>query len=217
VVAFHVAVWLLFPIGVFSWVMIVAASLFFDPAWPRRFIGKRSPVLDVGTWQNARLSRARLLMLGAYLCLQIGLPLRHLLYPGDVNWHEQGFRFAWRVMLIEKAGRVEFDVVTGENGRNFPVYPRDELTPLQFKMMSTQPDMIHEYARHLRERYAKLGYANVRVYADAWASLNGRPRQRLIDPRVDIGNEPRSLWPKPWILPLDEPSPQAGTRADRSR
>jgi hypothetical protein len=208
VAAFHVAVWLLFPIGVFSWVMIVAATLFFAPAWPRRFLRKNAPVaVDNGRGDGGRLSRAVLLGLGAYLILQLGLPLRYLLYPGNVNWHEQGFRFAWRVMLIEKAGRVEFDVVTGDDDRKFLIHPRDELTPLQYKMMSTQPDMIHEYARHLRERFAKLGYTRVRVYADTWASLNGRAGQRLIDPRADIGNEPRSLWSKPWILPLETPSP----------
>jgi hypothetical protein len=46
----------------------------------------------------------------------------------------------------------------------------------------------------------------VRVYADAWASLNGRPRQRLIDPSVDLASEPWSLWPKRWILPLQNSS-----------
>ena len=35
-VAFHVVVWLLFPIGVFSWVMIAAGTCFFEPGWPRR-------------------------------------------------------------------------------------------------------------------------------------------------------------------------------------
>ncbi len=211
VVAFHVAVWLLFPIGVFSWVMIVAATLFFDPAWPRRFLRRQTGAVDIGAGDGGHLSRGARLALGAYLLLQLGLPLRYLLYPGDVNWHEQGFRFSWRVMLIEKAGRVEFGVATGNDDRTFLVYPRDELTPLQYKMMSTQPDMIHEYARHLRQRYEKLGHARVRVYADTWASLNGRPGQRLIDPRVDIGNEPRSLWPKPWIVPLETATRQ---RAD---
>lgn len=34
-VAFHLATWLLFPIGVFPWLMIAAATVFFPPAWPR--------------------------------------------------------------------------------------------------------------------------------------------------------------------------------------
>ena len=61
------------------------------------------------------------------------------------------------------------------------IYPRRELTPLQYKMMSTQPDMIHQYALAVAERYGGPGRA--RVHARAYASLNGRPSQRLIDER----------------------------------
>jgi vitamin K-dependent gamma-carboxylase len=213
-VAFHVVVWLLFPIGVFSWVMIVATTAFFDPTWPRRW-------LDTGNSRHAtagasppspppsdtgRLARPSLALLAAYLLVQLSLPLRHVLYPGNVNWHEQGFRFAWRVMLVEKAGQVEFRVVTGADDQRFVVYPRETLTPLQYKMMTTQPDMILEFAHYLRQRFVGEGHERVRVYADAWASLNGRPRQRLIDPAVDLGSEPWTLWPKPWILPLQNSS-----------
>jgi hypothetical protein len=142
----------------------------------------------------------------AYLLLQASLPLRHLLYPGEVNWHEQGFRFAWRVMLVEKAGQAQFRVVTDAEDRSFVVYPREQLTPLQYKMMSTQPDMIQQFARHLARRFIEQGHERVRVYADVWVSLNGRPRQRLIDPDVDLASAPWSLAPKRWILPLQNSS-----------
>lgn len=123
-----------------------------------------------------------------------------------MNWHEQGFRFAWRVMLVEKAGQVEFTVLTGDDDRRYVVYPRELLTPLQYKMMSTQPDMIQQFARHLKQTYQARGHERVRVYADAWASLNGRPRQRLVDPSVDLASEPWSLTPKRWIVPLQSSS-----------
>jgi vitamin K-dependent gamma-carboxylase len=42
----------------------------------------------------------------------------------------------------------------------------------------------------------------VRVYAHAWAALNGRPSQRLIDPTVDLAAEPRTVLPKRFIVPL---------------
>ena len=38
------------------------------------------------------------------------MPLRHLAYPGDVCWTEEGFRFAWHVMVMEKGGSVELHV-----------------------------------------------------------------------------------------------------------
>ena len=60
-----------------------------------------------------------------------------------MNWTEEAFRFAWRVMLIEKSGSVEYRVRT-ERGES-RLLPRTELTPLQYKMMSTDPDMISTY------------------------------------------------------------------------
>jgi len=205
---FHVAVWLLFPIGVFSWVMIVATTLFFDPSWPRRWrlAGAAGAAVSAGAAPRGRLAPLTLGAAAAYLLVQLTAPLRFVLYPGNVNWHEQGFRFAWRVMLVEKAGQVEFRVLTDADDRRYVVYPREELTPLQYKMMSTQPDMIQEYARHLARRFTEQGHQRVRVYADAWASMNGHPRQRLIDPAVDLASAPWSLAPKPWILPLQNSS-----------
>jgi hypothetical protein len=134
------------------------------------------------------------------LALQVLLPLRHWLYPGDVNWTNEGFRFAWRVMLVEKTGQVEFVVRDGDATER--VFPERELTRLQYAQMSIQPDMIQEYARHIAERYRRRLGRDVAVYADAWAQLNGRPSARLIDPEVDLGRTDKSLAPAPWIVPL---------------
>jgi hypothetical protein len=105
-------------------------------------------------------------------------------------------------MLIEKTGQVEYELVSSSPRRRFRVLPRDELTPLQVKMLSTQPDMIHDYARHLAARYESKGYRGVEVRADAWVAFNARPSQRLVDPTVDLAREPRSLRAKSWIVPL---------------
>ena len=88
------------------------------------------------------------------------------------------------------------------DGRRFDVYPRRELTPLQYRMLSTQPDMIHDYARHLAARFRDEGATHVAVYARAHASLNGRPSQLLIDPNVDLAKQSDGLSPKPWIAAL---------------
>jgi hypothetical protein len=212
-VLFHGAIWSLFPIGVFSFVMLVAVTSFFAPDWPRRWFAKQRPPPSL----EIRAVRRPLIVLGvAYLVVQVLLPLRYLLYPGPVNWTEEGFRFAWRVMLIEKTGQVEYEVSAEHPRRNFRVLPRAELTPLQVKMLSTQPDMIQDYARHLAERYRALGYQGVRVRADAWVAFNGRPSQRLVDPRVDLSRASRSLAPKPWIVPLETDGSARDGRMGRS-
>lgn len=46
-----------------------------------------------------------------FFALQLTLPLRHYLYPGDANWTMEGYRFAWRVMPNEKAGFATFYLV----------------------------------------------------------------------------------------------------------
>jgi hypothetical protein len=126
------------------------------------------------------------------------------MYPGDVHWGEQGFRFSWRVMLVEKTGHATFFVEEPHSGRRWEVFPSGELTPLQEKMMSTQPDMILAYARHLRARFEADGVRAPRVTADVWVSWNGRPMARLIDPGVDLGAEQDGLGAKPWILPAPQ-------------
>jgi hypothetical protein len=204
-VVFHLAIWLLFPIGVFSFLMLVTATIFFEPSWPRRVLRHRDreSSSETAAPPPARpLPRLALAAGALYLLVAVALPLRLVLYPGASSWTEQGFRFAWRVMLAEKTGHVEFDVLS-DRGR-YRVSPRSELTPLQVAMMSTQPDMIHEYALHLRDRFVRERHHDVRVYADAFAALNGRPSQRLIDPTVDLADEARSLLPARYIVPLRE-------------
>ena len=45
------------------------------------------------------------------LILQLLIPLRHNLYEGELFWTEQGYKFSWRVMLVEKKGNISFTVV----------------------------------------------------------------------------------------------------------
>lgn len=201
VIVFHVLTSLLFHIGMFPWIMIASATLFFDPSWPRRF-GKR---FDDETASHAPILRARgLALFVAYAVFQILMPLRHLLYPGNTLWTEEGFRFAWRVMLIEKSGDLELTVVDRAGGRTL-VYPREYLTPFQARMAATQPDMILELAHMVAADHRRDG--PVQVFADAEVSFNGRMRVRIVDPTVDLAVESDGLAPKRWILPAPTTKP----------
>lgn len=212
-ILFHGSIAYLFPVGVFSWVMLIALSSFGDPSWPRRLLalsrdrlglGARTQVVDASPSSPTTSfpTRALLAFLGVHLLVQIALPARFLLYPGPVNWTEEGFRFSWRVMLIEKAGQAEFTVRTDDPPTINLVFPRDELTPLQARMMSTQADMIHDYALHLAAIFREKSGRPVHVTVDSWVAFNGRPSQRFIDPHIDLAAQPRTLGHAPWILPL---------------
>lgn len=193
---FHIFIWLLFPIGIFSWVMILSATVFFAPTWPRRFI----QICSVHSTPVRKISWSQLAILPAVLVLQLLLPLRHYLYEGPVNWTEEGFRFAWRVMLIEKAGHLEYIVQTDD--RRFYVFPQQELPYFQYKMLATQPDFILQYAHHLAERYSQKGLNDIQVFARSHIWFNGRASQQYIDPHIDLAAQPRGFHGKTWILPM---------------
>jgi vitamin K-dependent gamma-carboxylase len=200
-VVFHVLTALLFRIGMFPWLMIVSATLFWSPSWPRRLLSRvsSSSTAPASGSAGGPLGRAAGVVVVGYLAAQILLPLRCVLYPGNTLWSEEGFRFAWKVMLTEKAGNLEFEV-EDHAGRRQTVSPRQYLTPFQARMAATQPDMIRELAHWIARDYSARGGGPVRVYADSEVSFNGRLRHRLIDPKQDLASAPEGLAAKSWIL-----------------
>jgi len=207
-VLFHVLTALLFRIGMFPWMMILNATIFWSPSWPRRLL-ERLPGLPrplPSGVAGAALGGTSRGLIAAYVATQILLPLRSALYPGNTLWSEEGFRFAWKVMLVEKAGSLEFEVEEPA-GRRYSVSPRQYLTPFQARMASTQPDMILELAHWIAHDAAVRAGSPVRVYADSEVSFNGRLRRRLIDPTQDLARVEDSLSAKPWILPAPSDAP----------
>ena len=213
VVVFHVLTAILFPIGMFPYVMMVAALIFFPAAWHERVLQRLRRLLQLAPPAPRSAAplrygpaRRRLLLMGlsVFFLVQLVLPFRYLLYPHELFWTEEGYRFSWRVMLMEKMGQVQFKVVEGETGRARLVNNDEHLSVLQEKMMSTQPDMLVQFAHYLHDYYAARGVHHPKVYADAYVSLNGRLGKSFIDPTVDLARVSDDLQPKPWILPFDD-------------
>lgn len=213
VVVFHGLTAVLFPIGMFPYVMIVAALIFFPAPWHERVLqflrhllprssAAPRPVTPL-VYSPAR-RQLLLLGLGVFFVVQLTLPFRYLLYSNELFWTEEGYRFSWRVMLMEKMGQVQFKVVDGVSGRARLVNNYEHLSVLQEKMMSTQPDMLVQFAHYLRDYYARRGVQAPKVYADAYVSLNGRLGKSFINPTVDLTRVEDDLQPKPWILPFDD-------------
>ena len=196
VVTFHLVTARLFNIGMFPFFMMAASTLFFDPSWVRQKLRLGAPAPDV----ERAGQRAPLAALALYAVVQIALPLRGRLYDGNLLWHEQGYRFGWNVMLMEKMGSAEFSLVDRESGARRLVRVRDHLTRSQEKAMATQPDMILAFAHHLATEERRAG-RDVGVFADVYVVLNGRPAARFVDPSVDLGSEADGFAPKRWILP----------------
>jgi vitamin K-dependent gamma-carboxylase len=197
VIVFHAATWVLFPIGMFPWIMIASATVFFEPDWPRRFARLSSRTAPVAQTRLPPSSGFRPALFAAILLLawQSAAPLRSLLYPGDARWSERGFRFSWRVMLVEKLGTVTYTVEDADGSRS-EIDPAAYVTPLQNRMMAYAPDMIRQCAEWIAEDLRHKGKRPVAVYADARVTLNGRPSRALIDPSANLLEEPLASWIK---------------------
>ncbi len=208
VVVFHIITWYLFPIGVFPWVMIASSTIFFSGKSHQKFIdyvyrtfSVKTESLNDGRYLFKWPLLTRWIVCG-FLCFHIIFPFRHLMYPGELFWTEEGYRFSWRVMLMEKAGTAQFSLVDRDKEAKISVDNRDYLTPLQEKHMATQPDFILQYAHYLVEQYKRKGMVNPEVYVDSYVALNGRRSTRFINQEVNLA-EIRDSWKhKDWILPF---------------
>jgi hypothetical protein len=214
VVLFHVLTRVLFPIGMFPYIMIVSAIVFFDASLHKRILVIISKVFRFHKTvfnnqsyyksKSALFSKIKYVVVMLFFAIQLIFPWRYLVYPGELFWTEQGYRFSWRVMLMEKAGYTQFKIVDNNSGRWFYVDNTDFLSPLQEKQMSFQPDFILEYAHFLSEHFKENGFENNAVYVESYVALNGRLSKPYIDPEVDLTKEKESFEHKDWILPFKD-------------
>ena len=201
VVVFHVLTAILFPgIGMFPFIMIVCATIFLPAAFHEKLIGTSAIASVSSTAAKASwLSQATLAVLVLHFSIQAVLPFRYMLYPGKLFYTEQGYRFSWRVMLMEKVGYTIFTVRDAATGNSIEVNNSKFLSLQQEKQMSTQPDMILQFAQHLKDVYGKQ-MQSPEVYAEAYVTINGRSSRLLIDPKVNLAAEQDGFANKKWIL-----------------
>jgi hypothetical protein len=195
VLTFHGLTAWMFPIGVFPWVMAAASLLFLDDNTAARILSRMR--ISFSTLALSFGFSRYLLM--AFLFVQVLLPWRFLLYPGTFFYTEQGYRFSWRVMLVEKHGMAEFTVRDADGIQRESIRNEDYLTPNQIKQMSFQPDMILEFAHHLGAIFKQRGWKEPAVHAEVWVTLNGRPAKMICDPQTDLMKVPRNLEAYTWV------------------
>jgi hypothetical protein len=224
-VLFNLVNSVIFDIGIFPWLMLGALLIFFPPDLLRRFArafmspGQMHDDVEPSVTRKAvpetitnpslfpsLVSQKKIVvLLAAYLAVQIVLPLRHFLYPGNVSWTEEGHNFAWHMKLRTKEGEAVFTVTHPGSGQTWTIKPEDHLKSHQLMKMITKPDLILQFSHYLAEEKRREGYDDVEVRAHVMVSLNGREPQLLIDPNVDLTKERVSLLPTNWIVPLTTP------------
>jgi hypothetical protein len=140
--------------------------------------------------------------LALHFIVQLLLPFRCLLYPGKLYWTEEGYRFSWRVMLMEKGGTAFFHVKDPATGKRTEIINSKYLTAFQETQMSTQPDMILQYAHFLAATYQKKGIKGPIVTVESYVTLNGSGSRLYIDTTVNLAGEQETFGHKKWILPF---------------
>ncbi len=182
-IAFHLFNSIIFGIGIFPYLMLAILVLFFPTTnW-------RSRIPGYVTEENKSHSSTPFALwpvLVVYFACQLWLPMRHHFIPGNVFKTEEGHRMSWRMMLRSKTGTIHFKLVDKKTGRSWKVFPTEYLTSKQTRKMSSRPDMIWQFTRHLALVYAKQGIDDLEIYALSKISLNGSPWEAQIDPDVDL-------------------------------
>jgi hypothetical protein len=195
VIVFHVLTWMLFPIGVFPWVMIGCTLIFFPASFHRSLLRFLPNKLETNKKRIFKVQPALKLLLVIFIATQLIFPIRYLFKSGTLFWHEEGFRFSWRVMLIEKKGLATFYVVDRQSKGSIEINNAKYLTDTQIDQMSRQPDMILEFAHYLGKQYndtvldlgtVKKHLVHPRVEAEVFVTLNGRPSRKYVDRKHDL-------------------------------
>jgi hypothetical protein len=212
VLIFHVFTGWLFKIGMFPYIMIFVTVIFFSEEVHLKIIHFLRSIFNKKSLQTNEISlslyfspaKKKLLygLLAMYILLQVVLPFRFLLYPGKLFWTEEGYRFSWRVMLMEKDGITFFYVKDAKTGRKGEVVNSQFLTPLQERMMQTQPDMMLQYAHYLHDFYKNKGISDPIVTVESYVTLNGSGSRLYIDSTVNLSKQQENFLPKKWILPF---------------
>jgi hypothetical protein len=212
VIVFHLATSLFFNIGMFPYIMITLTTIFFTEHFHKRIIHwlrsffKTKEVMEVPMTYAPKQNILKILtvLFVFHFSFQLLMPFRYLLYDGNLYWTEQGYRFSWRVMLMEKAGTAFFYVREKSTGRETEVSNCDYLTPMQEKMMATQPDMLINYAHFLEKEFENKGMQNPQILVESYVTLNGKASRLMVDKKTVLNEEKDNLNQKTWIIPNDK-------------
>ena len=205
-ILFHISNVMMFGLATFPWFSMVLTTMFFDPSWPRKIPGIERFLPAKSKGKREYVSPLVISAVALYAIVHVTLPFRHWIYPGNTSWTEQGHMFAWRMMLRDKHGSVNFIVRSKESNQFHHIKLKDYLTERQIKDMTGKPDMILQFAHYLRDEYQKKFNSPVAVYASTLVAFNGRPKKEMIKPGTDLALEERKLGAYNWIVPLEENS-----------
>lgn len=201
-----------FHIGIFPYMVLALTVFFFSEEsverafrWVpgmRRQGAPRSEVPSV----PADRQRWGLALLALYFSIQVALPLRHHLFPGDVAWTEEGHRMSWRMMLRTKNAQLALVARNPGTGEKRAVDQGLYLTERQRLRVASNPAMLYRFLQDVKADFERRGLPRPQLFASYSAcSLNGGPSWPLYDPAVDLaGVEWNHFGRDAWVLDVPE-------------
>lgn len=192
VIVFHIMTGILFPrIGMFPMIMIAATTIFL----PLNFHKKCLELLSIKkheTKSERITSKKKKNVLFVYylmvlfLGIQVLMPLRHHISSNNIYWDEIGYRFSWRVMLMEKNGYTNIVVIDPRKEIQYQLDQDLYLSKFQQQQMKSQPDMILQFVNYVGNEFKKInGYPPV-INIHSRMSLNGRKSQPFFIDTVNV-------------------------------
>lgn len=198
---FHLFNSIVFQIGIFPYLALAFTVFFFEPETIRKlFFKKKEPYLE----NVLTVPPQRELVLGIlslYFFIQLVLPIRHYFIKDDVLWTEEGHRMSWRMMLRSRTGITTFKIVNHTTGNSYLVNLDDYLSRGQKSKIKSYPDFMWQFAQRLKREYTEKG-EDISVFVNSRVSVNGKPYQEFIDPKIDLGSVSWNYFGhNDWILP----------------
>jgi hypothetical protein len=192
---------IVFQVGIFPFLSLGFMLFFFEPKKLRNIFLKKKQLYIENAVKIPNYKPVFLILFAIYFLIQVGLPLRHHFIKDNVLWTEEGHRLSWRMMLRIKRGYAKYNVVNNETGKKETIKLKDYLTQKQIHLVATKPDVIWQFAQHLKKEYAKKN-ENVSVYATCKISVNGRSYKSLVNPNVDLASVSWSVFKhNNWLAP----------------
>ena len=189
-IVFHLLNGEMFMIGSFPYMAIFLTCLFLIESKE----SSDSPSISV-------VDKAKFYVLGLFFLIQIIIPMKRFLYSYDTLWTGESRRFGWRMMSSQHICHITFyarDKKTGETSE----YRLDSLSLESKSDICNYPNHIIQTARMIKGQAFVQG-REVSVHARAYASLNGRKAQELVDPNVDLSEQEEKMFGSfSWIYPL---------------
>jgi hypothetical protein len=205
-VFFHIFNSIVFQIGIFPYLSLAFTVFFFSRERIHHLFMRKKEFYNAKEVIIPSYRKFLLPILTVWFVIQILLPIRHWVIPGDVLWTEEGHRMSWRMMLRGRYGNTNFYVVDKNNPKASQklVNKNDYLSKKQLRLASSKPDAIWQFAQRLKAEYATKG-KDIAIYVHSKVSINGKKYQTLIDPKVDLASASWNYFTtNPWILKYEE-------------